>query len=249
VKTVAFYNLKGGVGKTAAAVNVAYQASQDGVRTLFWDLDPQGAASWYFRIKPKLEVKTSKIVKGKVPAERLVQRTEHPGLDLIPADFSFRNMDLLIRKAGDPEDLIGELLQPLDDLYALAVLDCPPSFSRVSENVFCAASALLVPLIPTHLSLRAFEQMAKYFRKAGLNRERIQPFFSMVDRRRKLHREWLERPPPEISNLFGTHIPYSALVERMGEQRAPVPVFAPRSPVSAAYRALWTEVRARISAS
>jgi chromosome partitioning protein len=246
MRTVAFYNLKGGVGKTAAAVNVAYLASRTGARTLFWDLDPQGAASWYFRVKPKLEVKTSKIVKGKVPVEHLVQRTEHGALDLIPADFSYRNMDLLIRKAGDPEDLIGELLAPLAQIYPLVMLDCPPSFSRVSENVFAAADVLLMPIIPTHLSVRAYEQTTKYFRKADLDHGHIHPFFSMVDRRRKLHRQWLEEPPERLPNLLRTHIPYSSLVERMGEQRAPLQAFAPRSPVSAAYRELWAEVRERL---
>ena len=51
MKTLALYNIKGGVGKTAAAVNLSYCASRDGFRTLVWDLDPQGAASFYFRIR------------------------------------------------------------------------------------------------------------------------------------------------------------------------------------------------------
>jgi len=47
MRIIAFYNLKGGVGKTASAVNIAYLAAQSNLRTLLWDLDPQGAASWY----------------------------------------------------------------------------------------------------------------------------------------------------------------------------------------------------------
>jgi cellulose biosynthesis protein BcsQ len=46
---ISLYNLKGGVGKTASCVNFAYMAARDGFRTLIWDLDPQGAASYYYK--------------------------------------------------------------------------------------------------------------------------------------------------------------------------------------------------------
>jgi cellulose biosynthesis protein BcsQ len=52
VKTLATYSIKGGVGKTTAAVNIAYEAARSGVRVLLWDLDPQGAATFFFRVKP-----------------------------------------------------------------------------------------------------------------------------------------------------------------------------------------------------
>ena len=54
MKTVALFSIKGGVGKTSAAVNLAHLAARGGARTLLWDLDPQGAASFYLRIRPKL---------------------------------------------------------------------------------------------------------------------------------------------------------------------------------------------------
>jgi cellulose biosynthesis protein BcsQ len=53
--TIAVYNLKGGVGKTAAAVNLAAIAASEGENTLLWDLDPQGSTSFYYRVKPKFK--------------------------------------------------------------------------------------------------------------------------------------------------------------------------------------------------
>ena len=50
---LATYNIKGGVGKTSAAVNLATLAAHDGARTLLWDLDPQGASTYLFRVKPE----------------------------------------------------------------------------------------------------------------------------------------------------------------------------------------------------
>ena len=86
MQTLALYNLKGGVGKSAAAVNLAYLAAADGIPTLLWDLDPQGAASWYFHAKPE-DIKTKKVLEGETPIGRLVKKTPYENLAMIPADF------------------------------------------------------------------------------------------------------------------------------------------------------------------
>jgi hypothetical protein len=59
---IAFYNLKGGVGKTASAVNLAYLYSQSGQRTLLWDLDPQGASSWYLDYDTEKKFNRKKLI-------------------------------------------------------------------------------------------------------------------------------------------------------------------------------------------
>uniref|UniRef100_UPI00211B593E ParA family protein n=1 Tax=Crenothrix polyspora TaxID=360316 RepID=UPI00211B593E len=65
MKVLALYSIKGGVGKTSSAVNLAFNAAQAGYRTLVWDLDPQGASSYYFRIKPKIKGGSKKLIAGK----------------------------------------------------------------------------------------------------------------------------------------------------------------------------------------
>ena len=243
MRITAFYNLKGGVGKTAAAVNIAYLAAKSGLNTLVWDLDPQGAASCYFRIRPApKKAKASKLISGDVPIGRLVQQTVIPRLDLIPADFSYRKMDLLFDRSGKTHDQLYRIIEPFSESYALVILDCPPSISRLSENVFVAADALCVPLIPTFLSVHAYQQLCEYLKKHNISRKHVYSFFSMVDRRRKLHREFLESPEALPGHVLHSYIPYSATVERMGEHLAPVGLFAPRDPVSEAYEQLWNEI-------
>ena len=61
---LAFYNIKGGVGKTASCVNLAYLAAAGGEPTLLCDLDPQGSASYYFRIRPSAKYSSRKFLKG-----------------------------------------------------------------------------------------------------------------------------------------------------------------------------------------
>ncbi|MCW9078425.1 MAG: AAA family ATPase, partial [Gammaproteobacteria bacterium] len=147
MKIIGVYNIKGGVGKTATAVNIAHLAAKSGLRTLIWDLDPQAAATFYLRVKPKVK-RSNKLLRGKGGLDDVVKGSDYPNLDLLPADFSYRNMDLVLGENKKPTMRLLRLLRPLSEMYDLVVLDCPPSISLVSENIFRAADALLLPTIP-----------------------------------------------------------------------------------------------------
>ena len=153
------YNVKGGVGKTSAAVNLAYLAARDDGRTLLWDLDPQGGSTYLLRVKPKIRGGGGKLVSGKSDVDALIKGTDLPGLDLLPADFSYRHMDLALDATKRPTRRLARILAPLAAEYDYIFLDCPPSISLVSESVFEAADALVVPLIPATLSSRTFAQL------------------------------------------------------------------------------------------
>ena len=94
MKVLATYNIKGGVGKTSTAVNLAYLAAREGRRTLLWDLDPQAAATFLFRVRPRVKGGGRGLVTRQRPIEAALKATDFEGLDLLPADFSYRNMDL-----------------------------------------------------------------------------------------------------------------------------------------------------------
>src|SRR3954454_22637157 len=159
MKTLATYNIKGGVGKTSAAINLAYLAASSGAPTLLWDLDPQGGSTFLLRVKPKVKGGAGKLVRGKSDVAGQIKGTDHERLDLLPADFSYRHMDLALDGTKRPTRRLARVLAPLKAEYDLIFLDCPPSISLVSENVFEAADVLLVPLIPATLSSRTFAQL------------------------------------------------------------------------------------------
>jgi chromosome partitioning protein len=251
----ATYNIKGGVGKTTTAVNLAYLAAEAGLRTVLWDLDPQGAASFMFRVKPRVKGGGRALISGKRQLDDAIKGTDFDNLDLIPADFTYRNMDLLLdvgdAKLGDnvpggkPARKLSKLLAPLAAEYDVVFLDCPPSVSLVSENVLHAADVIVVPLIPTTLSVRTLEQLADFIDEFKGHRPDLLAFFSMVDRRKKLHREITEKLSAERYDVARTVIPALSVIETMSVERAPVTVFAPNSAAAKAYRGLWAELRDR----
>jgi cellulose biosynthesis protein BcsQ len=242
VRTLAIYNIKGGVGKTASAVNLAHLSALSGTRTLLWDLDPQGAASFYFRVKPMVKGGGGKLVRGDTDPDARIKATDFQGLDLLPADFSYRHMDLDLQQTRKPTTRLRRLLKPLAREYELLVIDCAPSISLVSESVFRAADVLLVPTIPTPLSLRTLLQLLKSLGKAKSKRVGVFPFFCMVDRRKSLHKRTADLAGEIPIPFLRTEIPYSSLVEQMGARRAPLRTFAASSRPAKAYEELWREV-------
>jgi cellulose biosynthesis protein BcsQ len=243
VKIIAIYNIKGGVGKTATAVNLSFLASLDGANTLLWDLDPQGAASYYCRVKPKIKGGGKKLISGAIDIDEVVKGTDYENLDLLPADFTYRNMDIFLDQTKKPGKRFQKLLKPFAEEYDYIFLDCPPSISSVSESVFDVADVLLVPTIPTTLSLRTYKQIMKFFKQRGIKQSKVLPFFVMVDRRKSLHRLIVQHPPTFMPTVLGSYIPYASEVERMGIHRAPVNVFAARSRAAKCYAAMWNELR------
>jgi chromosome partitioning protein len=241
-QVLATYNIKGGVGKTSAAVNLAYLAARDGHRTLLWDLDPQAASTFLLRVRPQVQGGGRRLIRLKSDASALIKGSDHAGLDLLPADFSYRHMDLALDHFKHPTRRLIRVLDPLRNEYDYIFLDCPPSISLVSESVFEAADLLLVPVIPATLSSRTFEQLEKLV-EGGTQ---VLAFFSMVDVRKSLHRNVMADLRAAHGSMLGAAVPAADEIERMGVERDAVAAFAPGSRGAIAYEALWLDVRRRL---
>ncbi|MBN1102667.1 MAG: AAA family ATPase [Deltaproteobacteria bacterium] len=245
--TLAVYSNKGGVGKTAAAVNLSYLAARTGFRTLLCDLDPQGSATYYFRVKPKLKSGAKGLAKGGKRVLKSIKGTDYENLDLLPADFSLRNLDITLSGLKHPDVRLKKILRPLEEEYRLIMLDCPVTISVLAENILSAADYTLVPLIPTALSIRAHRQLLSFCKKKRFHVGSMYTFFSMVDRHKKMHRELVSSASQLFDGVLENSIPYSAEIEKMGIHRAPVAGFSPGSTASRSYQELWDKIQKIIS--
>lgn len=245
MKIVAVTNIKGGVGKTTTAVNLAYLCAAGGRQTLLWDLDPQGAATYTLRCEPTERASAKKLVSGKRELPELLVPSTYPHLDVLPADFSYRNFDVHLAERKRPTERLLKMSQSLRATYAALFLDCPPGISLLSENVLRAADVVVVPLLPTPLSVRMLAELKNFIVAEGWVDLVLLPFFSMVDRRKSLHLQVIESTRAEFPALLATEVPYSSSIERMTLRRAPLPAYSPGSDEGRVYAALWREIVGR----
>lgn len=241
---IALYSNKGGVGKSTAVANLAYLAARSGRATLLFDLDPQGATSFFFRIRTKVKGGIHGLLGGADQVEKRIKGSDFENLDLLPADPSYRHLDLVLDDMKKRRRRLRKLLAPLRRRYDCIFLDCPPNLTLVAENVFRAADLLLVPVIPTPLSVRTMEHLLGFL-DPGAKGPALMPFFSMVDARKKIHQEVMRSLPRSYPDMLATRIPYLAQAEWMGTRRAPINSFSPRSRLASAFRCLWSEIESR----
>lgn len=239
---VAVYHSKGGVGKTTTAVNLAYLAALAGQRALLWDLDAQAASSFYFRVRPRVKGGGKKPLPGHKALCRAIKASDYQNLDILPADFSWRKLDRQLKT----DQALKNATASLAGHYDLILLDCPPNIGRLSENIFRAATALLIPVIPTTLASLALLRLLDFLADKGLSHIERMPFFSMADRRRSLHKAIIHSLPQEIPGFMRSMIPNAAEVEKMGLRRQPLSVFAGASGASRAYCYLFAEMMDRL---
>lgn len=241
MKVVAVYSTKGGVGKTTAAVNLAWEASRTS-RVLLWDLDPQGAATFLLEVKPKLKGGVDSLVTGKTATRDAVRTTAYKRLDVLPADDSYRELELVFDAAKKSTHRIAKVLEKVANDYDVVILDCPPGASLVAENAIHVADVVVVPLVPSPLSLRSLDQVIDIVAVSARSTP-ILAFLSMVDRRKTAHRLAVENLAAERREVVDIVVASSVVIERMGAERAPVATFAPRTDATRAFRELWATIR------
>lgn len=239
MKTLVLYSLKGGVGKTAAAVNLAYASAYSGRRTLLSDLDAQGSASFYLRVKPK-GTGTKRLMKEKL--EGGIKESDYQNLDVLPGSLSYRKLPAALGEVKKPHRKLENSFDVFSSEYDLLVVDSHAGLDTEAEALFRSADRILIPVIPTPLSVNTYRTVLDFFERHDLKRSRVSAFFSMVDGRRKLQREVMEALTREDERFLSAVIPNSSEVEKMGMYREPLLARRGGTKAAKAYQALWEEL-------
>jgi cellulose biosynthesis protein BcsQ len=239
MQSVAIYSPKGGAGKSTIAVNLAHlSATTSGRRTLLWDIDAQGAASFLVGVSPRRS-RAHRVISRESGPEDHTAHTPYLNLDLLAADASLRRLEVQLVEA-DARKRLRKILRGLATRYDRIVIDCPPGLTEISEQIFRAVDLIVLPVQPSQLGVRGYEEAAAHLRNNHPAGPELLPVLSMIDGRRKLHREMVAAHPDWPA------IPQASIVEQMSVRRTPLGVFARRHPAMAAFDHVWADVEGRL---
>lgn len=237
---IAIYSVKGGVGKTTFAANLAWCAAHDsGWKTLLWDLDAAGGGAFLLGVDRSTKKTADSIFSRERDPHSVILKTPFPSLDVLPADGSLWALARQLSAIGKKRRL-AKIARGLEKSYSRILLDCPPVLNEISAQAMRAADLVIVPLPPSPLSSRAFALVAEEVKAAGKRHPPMLPVLSMIDRRRTLHREAM------AANPGWPVIPLASALEQCAIRRAPIGAFAPASPAARDIAQLWRAVERKL---
>lgn len=240
--TLAVFNPKGGVGKTSLAVNLAYEAAHAGFRTLLWEVDEQGDSHWLLNARAERPARHAPHwVPGVLKVETLIEPTRIERLSLLAADDCMRRTDNWFADMAHGQRL-ARLFVALEADFDVIVLDCPPGLSEANRTIMQFVHLVVVPTVPAPLALRGLHRVRDFLLRHRGAHPPMLPVFSMLDKRRKLHRAAMDEHPD------WPVIPMRSDIERMTERKAPLGITAPNSPSRHAFQSLWAGIQRKMAA-
>lgn len=172
LQVLAVVNFKGGSGKTTTAAHLAQYLALKGYRVLAVDLDPQGSLTALYGIQPELDespsfYETLRYDEHRKSVTEVIQKTNVPGLDIVPANLELQEYEFetpIAMHQVDPTQgrtfytRIASALAEVDDQYDVVIVDCPPQLGYLTLTALAAATSVLITIHPQMLDIMSMSQ-------------------------------------------------------------------------------------------
>lgn len=248
-------NHKGGVGKTTTTLNVAAALQEQGQRVLMLDLDSQCSASLAMGVSRSTlsdNMSTADVLFHDRSVADARQPDAWPGIDLIPASIDLAHAGL---RLSTEDGGIQRLSRALDSsevttTYDTVLIDCPPAISVVTLNALMASTDLLIPTVPSYLSMQGLKSIGEVVSRTRSNYDNTLALSGIALTRIDRHRAEMKDATRDIRshyhrNVFETAIPEDRVVEQAQKHHQSLLSYAPESKAANQYRALTGEITQR----
>ena len=243
---LAFFNQKGGVGKTTTAINLAAYLAISGKRVLICDIDPQGNATSGLGIdKNSLDTTLYDVLFSRSEALKAIKKTNITGLDLLPANGQLAGSEVEMVNQPHREFLLKAALEGLD--YDYIIIDCPPSLGLLTVNGLAAADDVIIPVQAEYYALEGLGQLLGVYSqiKQSLNPDLnfLGILVTLYDSRTSLSEQVrLELEKHFHGKLFATVIPRSIRLAEAPSFGQSIIHYDPSGKGSRAYERLAREI-------
>lgn len=269
--TISFINMKGGVGKTTSAVEIAtLLAVEHNKKVLVIDLDPQTNATLSFitldyweKIK---DVGTIADVLGMnrgmssrdddfdINKAIIESPCKIANLDLIPSHLELTFLDLDLSSVPARESILKNQLSKTKKQYDFILIDCPPNLTLAPQNALVVSDYIIVPIVPEifpSIGLPLLVNRVKAWKKRfnGCKAEFLGGVFTKVKRGTLLHNQQMDAlKKKKVIDMFNTIIPETVRISEAAGESKPAALKNPRSDGVESYRNLVKEILLKIGA-